>query len=490
MAQQVPDGDPSIISEFLSVTTHVAPSPKPKFRDQVGGARPKIAVVSLAASGHMTPMMNLAEKLAERGHDVGVFGPHYIAEKTTAKCKKIGVTFISVSTSPFESDDDFDVEAKKRNVFGYICHNDALEPGLREQMTAFAPHCIVADFCTTAGIKLAREMDLPLVINFAGPVSLAKQLMRAIDLERTVMACGGCACAISPFTPFSMAVALNLMSLGDYNAEMAWGFKHGLVLVNSFFGLEPAGLVPANVLLTGPLTPPVKSAASKLAGSHPKLAKFLETAVAKKQKVVYVTTGSMAKLNGWQVAAIFHGLKATGCRTIWSLKKDLQPLLPDASDTAFFIDSWLPQMDILLHDAVDLVITHCGWGGTLETIAGGKPIVSIPFFGDQPLNARLLQESGCAEPIGPAPPLSFDSTSNGYVDNAFTAASVETLVQKMLGEPAYKQAALRLMRLSVAAGGATKAAERIELAADFGVSYLTNVELSDKMMGKTICSVM
>ena len=63
-------------------------------------------------------------------------------------------------------------------------------------------------------------------------------------------------------------------------------------------------------------------------------------------------------------------------------------------------------------------------------------------------------------------------------------------MQKMLGEPAYKQAALRLMRLSVAAGGATKAAERIELAADFGVSYLTNVELSDKMMGKTICSVM
>lgn len=41
-------------------------------------------------------------------------------------------------------------------------------------------------------------------------------------------------------------------------------------------------------------------------------------------------------------------------------------------------------------------LTHCGFGGTLEFIFAGLPILAYPHFGDQPMNAELLVERGVA----------------------------------------------------------------------------------------------
>ena len=36
-------------------------------------------------------------------------------------------------------------------------------------------------------------------------------------------------------------------------------------------------------------------------------------------------------------------------------------------DPNFFISKWTPQAELLQDPAVKAVITHCGWGGTLES---------------------------------------------------------------------------------------------------------------------------
>ena len=54
------------------------------------------------------------------------------------------------------------------------------------------------------------------------------------------------------------------------------------------------------------------------------------------------------------------------------------------------LQKWVPQNDLLGHDAMRLFITHCGIHSVYETIFHGIPVVAVPLFGDQPSNAVRL----------------------------------------------------------------------------------------------------
>lgn len=43
-----------------------------------------------------------------------------------------------------------------------------------------------------------------------------------------------------------------------------------------------------------------------------------------------------------------------------------------------------------------LFISHAGMMSVIETIHCGKPMITIPIFGDQPLNAKFLIEKEMA----------------------------------------------------------------------------------------------
>ncbi|KAL7031329.1 hypothetical protein ACKWTF_006962 [Chironomus riparius] len=58
------------------------------------------------------------------------------------------------------------------------------------------------------------------------------------------------------------------------------------------------------------------------------------------------------------------------------------------------IKTWLPQADILAHPNVKLFISHCGLGGIVESQYLGVPILGLPMFGDQMMNADLAEQEG------------------------------------------------------------------------------------------------
>lgn len=58
------------------------------------------------------------------------------------------------------------------------------------------------------------------------------------------------------------------------------------------------------------------------------------------------------------------------------------------------IRKWLPQNDILAHRNVVLFISHGGVFGTFEAIWHGRPMLLIPFFGDQHRNAMRAVRGG------------------------------------------------------------------------------------------------
>ncbi|XP_038214689.1 UDP-glucosyltransferase 2-like isoform X1 [Zerene cesonia] len=58
---------------------------------------------------------------------------------------------------------------------------------------------------------------------------------------------------------------------------------------------------------------------------------------------------------------------------------------------------WLPQYELLRHKKVVAFIAHGGLLGMTEAVSAGKPMVVVPFFGDQPSNAASAEFAGFAK---------------------------------------------------------------------------------------------
>mmetsp|Transcript_83425 Transcript_83425/g.239624 ORF Transcript_83425/g.239624 Transcript_83425/m.239624 type:complete len:474 (-) Transcript_83425:204-1625(-) len=424
-----------------------------------------IACVSHAESGHMNPIMLIAEGLAERGHHVKLITQSFGAAKYEKKAQQFGATFVGLPVQLAESE----IHNKAKGV-PFMVIRDSMKPSLLAALKAAPPDVIVGDFTTLAAGEVAHELGVPFVTNVAGSLELIMTLLRFRHVDNMI-GFGGFGLCWSPFRTEGMAAMLNLGNLGTLTKDMVESLAKGsLVLINSFFGLDDITTLPPFIKLVGPLAP--ASEGVDLSGTHPELYKFLSDA----RDVVYITTGTMVILEEWLVKVLFEAMKLAGCHVVWSLKEDCHKFIPSSDDPAFFISSWLPQPALLCHPKVKAVVTHCGWGGSIECTQGGKPVLALPFFSDQPCNAKMLLKSGMAEPLGPMPSFSVDHTGRGcYKPGSLNAQAMAKTVKKILEDEKYARAAQRVQSLSKGAGlGRTAVCEHIESAAIIGVKHLCN----------------
>ncbi|CAK8564213.1 unnamed protein product [Lathyrus sativus] len=111
--------------------------------------------------------------------------------------------------------------------------------------------------------------------------------------------------------------------------------------------------------------------------------------------VVYISFGSSITPPPHEFAALAESLEECGYPFIWAFRGNPEEKLPsgftERTKTRGKIVAWAPQIDILKNSSVGVCFTHSGWNSVLDCIVGGVPMISRPFFGDQRLNARMLE---------------------------------------------------------------------------------------------------
>nr|XP_023914771.1 7-deoxyloganetin glucosyltransferase-like [Quercus suber]POF07714.1 7-deoxyloganetin glucosyltransferase [Quercus suber] len=112
--------------------------------------------------------------------------------------------------------------------------------------------------------------------------------------------------------------------------------------------------------------------------------------------VVYVNFGSIAVMTRNQLIEFAWGLANSKQAFLWIIRPDLVrgdlAVLPfeflEETKERGLLANWCSQEEVLSHPSIGGFLTHSGWNSTLESMCGGVPMISRPFYGEQQTNCR------------------------------------------------------------------------------------------------------
>nr|AVW82180.1 putative UDP-glucosyltransferase UGT74F5 [Barbarea vulgaris subsp. arcuata] len=111
--------------------------------------------------------------------------------------------------------------------------------------------------------------------------------------------------------------------------------------------------------------------------------------------VVYVAFGSMAQLNNGQMEELASAV--SNFSFLWVVRSSEEAKLPTGfletvNKDKSLVLKWSPQLQVLSNKAIGCFLTHCGWNSTMEALTFGVPMVAMPQWTDQPMNAKYIQD--------------------------------------------------------------------------------------------------
>nr|AGZ84549.1 glycosyltransferase KGT31 [Pueraria montana var. lobata] len=120
------------------------------------------------------------------------------------------------------------------------------------------------------------------------------------------------------------------------------------------------------------------------------------------KSVIYVSFGSITTLTRERLLEFWYGLVDSKKRFLWVVRPDMvagkendgriPEELEEGTKERGLMVGWAPQEEALAHKAIGGFLTHSGWNSTLESLVAGVPMICWPYFADQQVNSRFVNE--------------------------------------------------------------------------------------------------
>uniref|UniRef100_A0ACD5YFY7 Uncharacterized protein n=1 Tax=Avena sativa TaxID=4498 RepID=A0ACD5YFY7_AVESA len=384
------------------------------------GAGGHVVLLPYPSQGHVHPLLQFAKRLAYHGLRPTLAVTRHILATCTPDAASLGaVRLAAVSdgcdAGGFGQCNDVTVYLSLLESAG----SETLADLLRAEAAAGRPvRAVVYDaFLPWArgvaqrhGAAAAAFFTQPCAVNVVYGHVWSERVRVPVEAGATVVRLPGLPALEPEGLPWFLKVGP-----GMYPAyfEMVMSQFKGLeladdVLVNSFYELEPeeaAYMASAwRAKTIGPTVP-----ASYVHDRLPSDTKYgfhlfeltaapcvswLSTHPAR--SVVFASFGSLSNLDPAEMCEVAAGLLDAGRPFLWAVRSSESHKLPDGYVDAIaprggMVVSWCPQLEVLAHPAVGCFLTHCGWNSTAEALVAGVPMVALPQWTDQPMNAKYVE---------------------------------------------------------------------------------------------------
>ncbi|KAL9231402.1 hypothetical protein vseg_006634 [Gypsophila vaccaria] len=376
---------------------------------EVTKMRRRILLFPLPLQGHITPMLNLANILHSKGFSITIIHTHYNSPNPT-HFPHFNFHFLEDGL-PKNTVLTFESLAAVLSALKVTCIKK-LQECLSKILSADdtnqeAVACLISDPLWSFAGSVAQSFNLPRMSVRTGSVSAFVVYDSLPSLRQ------------KGYFPLQEAKLderipeLPPLKVRDLPAECQHDIlgtivketnnSHG-VICNSFEELEGSSIarlhntLPDNVFPIGPLHKYSQTTEVSIWETDQTSISWLNTQSPK--TVLYVSFGSIAAISKNEFLEMAWGLANSKQPFLWVVRPglsqgiELDELLPQGylqmvAERGHIV-KWAPQSEVLAHPAVGGFWTHCGWNSTVESICDGVPMLCLPFYADQAINARNI----------------------------------------------------------------------------------------------------
>ncbi|KAL0043684.1 hypothetical protein WJX82_007403 [Trebouxia sp. C0006] len=221
------------------------------------------------------------------------------------------------------------------------------------------------------------------------------------------------------------------------------------------WALEYPRPVPPRVHMVGPVL------AQDPKPVTPELEAFLSRGLSEGHGAVFVSMGTLARMNSNELHSMAQALSALPNPVLWKFNLKHLPVNMSMDSLNLgkniMLTDWAPQNDVLGHPVVKAFLTQAGINSLHEAAYHGKPIVSVPLIVDQPANAAKGEYHGFGLTVDPSKLSPVNSNP------------LKTALTRILTEPSFTISAQKVQKRLI-----NKPRQPAQLAADVIEQVLRN----------------
>lgn len=390
-------------------------------------APPHAFLMPLPTHGHVTPMLQLAQRLASHGFFVTFVSLERIVSRllphsdrnqsATLNHPHPTIQFLSVSV-------DKEIAVEVLDFRWVITIVEVMKPGvellIRQQKQSEPPvTCFIADSMVFWAQDVADAVGIPriafwpmsassfsLVYNFQpllAPYRSKRNTGEADDGEDFITSIPGLAPEILRLVDFPFITGTDMVYENMSRISKAMKSANAAV-VHSVYEIESSSVDALRqelpIYTIGPLLPHDSNYSqikSRPLDEDDNCLQWLNSR--DPLSVLYIAFGTSGTWSDAELKELALALEASHeqpflwvLRPTWGAETSILDIFSEQTKRRSKIVSWAPQLSVLQHPSVGGFLTHGGWNSAIESMYMGVPMIGWPKVSDQRVNMRFISQ--------------------------------------------------------------------------------------------------